>query len=54
VVAQHEAVRAVSDAIRRSRAGLQDEKTPIGSSSFSGSTGVGKTELAEHCGVSVQ
>ena len=46
VVAQHEAVRAVSDAIRRSRAGLQDEKKPIGSFIFLGSTGVGKTELA--------
>jgi len=46
VVAQHEAVRAVSDAIRRSRAGLQDEKRPIGSFIFLGSTGVGKTELA--------
>jgi len=46
VVAQNEAVRAVSDAIRRSRAGLQDEKKPIGSFIFLGSTGVGKTELA--------
>jgi ATP-dependent Clp protease ATP-binding subunit ClpB len=46
VVAQEEAVRAVSDAIRRSRAGLQDEKRPIGSFIFLGSTGVGKTELA--------
>jgi len=46
VVAQDEAVRAVSDAIRRSRAGLQDEKRPIGSFIFLGSTGVGKTELA--------
>jgi len=46
VIAQHEAVRAVSDAIRRSRAGLQDEKRPIGSFIFLGSTGVGKTELA--------
>ncbi|MEW6510367.1 MAG: ATP-dependent chaperone ClpB [Bacteroidota bacterium] len=46
VVAQREAVRAVSDAIRRSRAGLQDEKRPIGSFIFLGSTGVGKTELA--------
>ncbi|HUI11430.1 MAG TPA: ATP-dependent chaperone ClpB [Bacteroidota bacterium] len=46
VVAQQEAVRAVSDAIRRSRAGLQDEKKPIGSFIFLGSTGVGKTELA--------
>jgi ATP-dependent Clp protease ATP-binding subunit ClpB len=46
VVAQQEAVRAVSEAIRRSRAGLQDEKKPIGSFIFLGSTGVGKTELA--------
>jgi ATP-dependent Clp protease ATP-binding subunit ClpB len=46
VVGQDEAVRAVSDAIRRSRAGLQDEKRPIGSFIFMGSTGVGKTELA--------
>jgi ATP-dependent Clp protease ATP-binding subunit ClpB len=46
VIAQNEAVRAVSDAIRRSRAGLQDEKKPIGSFIFLGSTGVGKTELA--------
>jgi ATP-dependent Clp protease ATP-binding subunit ClpB len=46
VIAQPEAVRAVSDAIRRSRAGLQDEKKPIGSFIFLGSTGVGKTELA--------
>ncbi len=46
VVAQDEAVKVVSDAIRRSRAGLQDEKRPIGSFIFLGSTGVGKTELA--------
>jgi ATP-dependent Clp protease ATP-binding subunit ClpB len=46
VIAQQEAVKAVSDAIRRSRAGLQDEKKPIGSFIFLGSTGVGKTELA--------
>jgi ATP-dependent Clp protease ATP-binding subunit ClpB len=46
VIAQEEAVHAVSDAIRRSRAGLQDEKRPIGSFIFLGSTGVGKTELA--------
>ena len=46
VIAQHEAVKAVSDAIRRSRAGLQDEKRPIGAFIFLGSTGVGKTELA--------
>ncbi|MDI6803660.1 MAG: ATP-dependent chaperone ClpB [Bacteroidota bacterium] len=46
VVGQQEAVRAVSEAIRRSRAGLQDEKKPIGSFIFLGTTGVGKTELA--------
>jgi len=46
LVDQEEAVRAISDAIRRSRAGLQDERRPIGSFIFLGSTGVGKTELA--------
>ena len=46
VVGQDEAIRAVSDAIRRARAGLQDENRPIGSFIFMGSTGVGKTELA--------
>ncbi|HSQ74409.1 MAG TPA: ATP-dependent chaperone ClpB [Bacteroidota bacterium] len=46
VIAQDEAVSAVANAIRRSRAGLQDEKRPIGSFIFLGSTGVGKTELA--------
>jgi ATP-dependent Clp protease ATP-binding subunit ClpB len=46
VVGQNEAIVAVSDAIRRSRAGLQDEKRPIGSFLFLGTTGVGKTELA--------
>jgi len=46
VVGQDEAIAAVSDAVRRSRAGLQDEKRPIGSFIFLGSTGVGKTELA--------
>ncbi len=46
IVGQDDAVRAVSEAIRRSRAGLQDEKRPIGSFIFLGSTGVGKTELA--------
>ncbi|MBI4547291.1 MAG: ATP-dependent chaperone ClpB [Ignavibacteriae bacterium] len=46
LVDQEEAVHAVSNAIRRSRAGLQDEKRPIGSFIFLGSTGVGKTELA--------
>ncbi len=47
VVGQVEAVEAVSDAIRRSRAGLQDPKKPIGSFLFLGTTGVGKTELAK-------
>jgi len=46
VVGQEEAVRAVSDAIRRARAGLQDPRRPIGSFLFLGPTGVGKTELA--------
>jgi len=47
VVGQDEAITAVSDAIRRSRAGLQDAKRPIGSFIFMGTTGVGKTELAK-------
>jgi ATP-dependent Clp protease ATP-binding subunit ClpB len=47
VVGQNEAIAAVSDAIRRSRAGLQDPKKPIGSFIFLGTTGVGKTELAK-------
>jgi ATP-dependent Clp protease ATP-binding subunit ClpB len=47
VVGQEEAIIAVSDAIRRSRAGLQDPKKPIGSFIFLGTTGVGKTELAK-------
>lgn len=47
VVGQEEAIQAVSDAIRRSRAGLQDAKRPIGSFLFLGTTGVGKTELAK-------
>ena len=47
VVGQDEAVQAVSDAVRRSRAGLQDPKRPIGSFIFLGTTGVGKTELAK-------
>ncbi|MGI9548350.1 MAG: ATP-dependent chaperone ClpB [Flavobacteriaceae bacterium] len=47
VVGQNEAIEAVSDAIRRSRAGLQDAKRPIGSFLFLGTTGVGKTELAK-------
>jgi ATP-dependent Clp protease ATP-binding subunit ClpB len=46
VVGQEEAIEAVSDAVRRSRAGLQDEKRPVGSFIFLGTTGVGKTELA--------
>ena len=45
VIGQNEAVKAVSDAIRRSRAGLSDDKRPIGSFLFLGPTGVGKTEL---------
>ncbi|UZH55284.1 ATP-dependent chaperone ClpB [Salinimicrobium tongyeongense] len=47
VVGQDEALQAVSDAVRRSRAGLQDQKKPIGSFLFLGTTGVGKTELAK-------
>ena len=47
VVGQDEAIQAVSDAIRRSRAGLSDERKPIGSFIFLGTTGVGKTELAK-------
>ncbi|NMD00991.1 MAG: AAA domain-containing protein, partial [Bacteroidales bacterium] len=47
VIGQDEAIRAVSDAVRRSRAGLQDAKKPIGSFIFLGTTGVGKTELAK-------
>jgi ATP-dependent Clp protease ATP-binding subunit ClpB len=46
-VGQEEAIEAVSDAVRRSRAGLQDQKKPIGSFLFLGTTGVGKTELAK-------
>jgi ATP-dependent Clp protease ATP-binding subunit ClpB len=47
VVGQEEAIQAISDAIRRSRAGLQDAKRPMGSFIFLGTTGVGKTELAK-------
>ena len=47
VLGQREAIEAISDAVRRSRAGLQDKKRPIGSFIFLGSTGVGKTELAK-------
>lgn len=47
VIGQNEAITAVSDAVRRSRAGLQDSKRPIGSFIFLGTTGVGKTELAK-------
>lgn len=47
VVGQEDAIQAVSDAVRRSRAGLQDAKKPIGSFMFLGTTGVGKTELAK-------
>ncbi len=46
VVGQDDAIRAVADAVRRSRAGLQDQKKPVGSFIFIGTTGVGKTELA--------
>lgn len=47
IIGQEEAIQAVSDAVRRSRAGLQDPKRPIGSFIFLGTTGVGKTELAK-------
>ncbi len=47
VIGQDEAITAVSDAVRRSRAGLQDQKKPIGSFLFLGTTGIGKTELAK-------
>ncbi len=47
VIGQEEAIGAISDAVRRSRAGMQDEKKPIGSFIFLGTTGVGKTELAK-------
>ena len=47
IIGQEEAITAVSDAVRRSRAGLQDPKRPIGSFIFLGTTGVGKTELAK-------
>ena len=47
VVGQNQAIKAISDAVRRSRAGLQNEKRPIGSFLFMGTTGVGKTELAK-------
>jgi len=47
VIGQEEAIRAVSDAVRRSRAGLQDPKRPLASFIFMGTTGVGKTELAK-------
>ena len=47
VIGQDEAINAISDAVRRSRAGLQDPKRPIGSFIFLGTTGVGKTELAK-------
>ena len=47
VVGQHEAVQAVSNAVRRARSGIQDERRPIGSFIFMGPTGVGKTELAK-------
>lgn len=47
VIGQDEAIQAVADAVRRSRAGLQDPRRPIGSFIFLGTTGVGKTELAK-------
>jgi ATP-dependent Clp protease ATP-binding subunit ClpB len=47
IIGQHEAIKAISDAVRRSRAGLQDANKPIGSFIFLGTTGVGKTELAK-------
>ncbi len=47
VAGQHEAIAAIADAVRRSRAGLQDPRRPIGSFIFMGTTGVGKTELAK-------
>lgn len=47
VISQEDAIRAIADAVRRSRAGLQDPKRPIGSFIFLGTTGVGKTELAK-------
>ena len=46
VISQHEAIHAISNAIRRSRAGLQDQDRPIGSFIFLGTTGIGKTEMA--------
>ena len=47
VAGQEEAIEVISDAVRRSRAGMQDPKKPIGSFLFLGTTGVGKTELAK-------
>ena len=47
MIGQEEAINAIADAVRRSRAGLQDPKRPIGSFIFLGTTGVGKTELAK-------
>ena len=47
IIGQNEAIQAIADAVRRSRAGLQDQKRPIGSFLFLGTTGVGKTELAK-------
>jgi ATP-dependent Clp protease ATP-binding subunit ClpB len=47
IVGQNEAIIAVSDSMRRSRAGLQNQKKPIGTFLFLGTTGVGKTELAK-------
>ena len=53
VVGQDMAIQAVADAVRRSRAGLQNEKRPIGSFLFMGTTGVGKTELAKALAVTL-
>ena len=50
VIGQHEAIEAVSNAVRRARSGLQDPNRPIGSFIFMGPTGVGKTELAKALG----
>lgn len=53
MINQHEAVEAVSNAVRRSRSGLQDPNRPIGSFMFLGPTGVGKTELCKCCALHV-
>ena len=51
IIGQHEAIVAISKAVRRSRSGLRDAKRPIGSFIFLGPTGVGKTELGPRAGV---